>query len=292
MPARILDGVAIAAAMRADVAERVAAHQARGGREPHLAVLLASDRPADRTFAEHKQRDGAGVGIEVSLHDLPASATTAALVAEVERLNSDPAVNGILVQTPLPPQVDTLAVMRAIEPGKDIDGLSPQNLGLLLQGNARFVPAGAVAIRELLVRSSIETKGAHVVIVGRSPLFALPLATLLLDRDGANATVTITDPDAPDFTSISCSADILVSAMNHPGTITAEHVRPGAGVIDAALNVIDDPTRPRGSRLVGDVDTEAVREVAGILSPVPGGTGPITIAVLLAHTLEAARRAD
>jgi methylenetetrahydrofolate dehydrogenase (NADP+) / methenyltetrahydrofolate cyclohydrolase len=287
--ARILDGAAVAAQLHAEVAERTHAHIERGGWQPRLAVVLASDDPADRVYAEHKERACAEVGMTSKVIALPATSTERELIEAIDRLNADPAVSGVLVQLPLPAHMDTLAALAAVAPGKDVDGLTPENLGLLLQSRPRFVPATASGVVELLRRERIATHGARVVIVGRSVAVARPLAMLLGARgDGANATVTLTDLHAPRLSEIARRADILVAACEQPRAIGAELVRPGATVIDTGLHWIEDGASARGRRLVGDVDTEAVREVAGAIAPAPGGLGPITIAMLLANTLRAA----
>lgn len=288
MPARIIDGVAIAATLRSELRERVTDHIARGGTQPKLAVVLASDSEADRTFAEHKVRDGAAVGIAVEVVALPADITSQALIAAVERLNHDPTVSGILVQTPLPPSIDVAATMASVAAAKDIDGLTPLHLGLLLQGRPRFVPATAAAVLELLRRGDVATDGAHAVIVGRSADLALPLAMLLAEKSGPNATVTIAGEDITDLAAVTRTADILVSTLSRARAIGREHVKPGAVIIDAGLSVIPGETPGARYRVMGDVDRDAVRDLASAIVPAPGGTGPVTIAMLLANTLAAA----
>ncbi|MFA7248943.1 MAG: bifunctional methylenetetrahydrofolate dehydrogenase/methenyltetrahydrofolate cyclohydrolase FolD [Dehalococcoidia bacterium] len=290
MTARIIDGTAIAAAVRADVAREVEAHLAAGGARPHLSVILVGEDPASQVYVRNKGRacEEAGMTSETILR--PASLSQAELLAEVARLNADPAVSGILVQMPLPKQIDEFAVMRALEPKKDVDGLSPTSLGMLLQGRPAHVPATPSGVVEMLRRSGIDAEGQRVVIVGRSVLVGRPLAMLLANKaPGANATVTIAHTGTRDLGAVTREADILVAAMGRARAITADMVRPGAVVIDVGINQIDDPTRKSGKRLVGDVDYEAVREVASAITPVPGGVGPMTIAMLLVNTLAAAR---
>ena len=290
MTARIIDGIAIAAAVRADVAREVAAHVAAGGQRPHLSVILAGDDPASHVYVGHKGRACEEVGMTSETILLPATVTQDELLAHVARLNADPAVSGILVQMPLPRQIDELAVMRALEPRKDVDGLSPTNLGLLLQGAPYHAPATPSGVLEMLRRSNIDPEGLRVVIVGRSVLVGRPLAMLLANKaPGANATVTIAHTGTRDLAAVTREADILVAAMGRARAITADMVKPGAVVIDVGMNQIEDASRKSGKRLVGDVDYDAVREVASAITPVPGGVGPMTIAMLLVNTLRAAR---
>ena len=290
MTARIIDGIAIAAAVRADVAREVAAHVAAGGQRPHLSVILAGDDPASHVYVGHKGRACEEVGMTSETILLPATVTQDELLAHVARLNADPAVSGILVQMPLPRQIDELAVMRALEPRKDVDGLSPTNLGLLLQGAPYHAPATPSGVLEMLRRSNIDPEGLRVVIVGRSVLVGRPLAMLLANKaPGANATVTIAHTGTRDLAAVTREADILVAAMGRARAITADMVKPGAVVIDVGMNQIEDASRKSGKRLVGDVDYDAVREVASAITPVPGGVGPMTIAMLLVNTRRAAR---
>ncbi|RLT36796.1 MAG: bifunctional 5,10-methylenetetrahydrofolate dehydrogenase/5,10-methenyltetrahydrofolate cyclohydrolase [Chloroflexi bacterium] len=290
MAARIIDGIAIAAAVRADVAVDVAAYVATGARPPHLSVILAGDDPASHVYVSHKGRACEEVGMTSETIAMPATVTQAEVLAEVARLNADPNVSGILVQMPLPKQVDELTVMRALDARKDVDGLSPENLGLLLQGAPFHPPATPSGVLEMLRREGIDPAGKRVVIVGRSVLVGRPLAMLLANKaPGANATVTIAHTGTSDLTAVTREADILVAAMGRARAITADMVKPGAVVIDVGMNQIDDATRKSGHRLVGDVDYAAVSEVASAITPVPGGVGPMTIAMLLVNTLRAAR---
>ena len=290
MTARIIDGAAIAAAVRAEVARGVEAHLAAGGRRPHLSVILVGDDPASHVYVRNKGRACEEAGMTSDTLHTPATLSQAELLAHVARLNADPAVSGILVQMPLPPQIDAVAVMRALDPMKDVDGLSPTSLGLLLQGVPHFSPATPSGVLEMLRRSEIDPDGQRVVIVGRSVLVGRPLAMLLANKaPGANATVTIAHTGTRDLAAVTRDADILVAAMGRARAITAEMVKPGAVVIDVGINQVADATRRSGTRLVGDVDFEAVREVASAITPVPGGVGPMTIAMLLVNTLRAAR---
>jgi len=290
--ARVIDGNAIAAAIRDEVAAEVEALVGAGGRRPHLTAVLVGDDPASAIYVRGKRRDCEEVGITSETLALPATTPQAALLDQVRRLNADPRVSGMIVQMPLPAGVDESAVMAAIDPAKDVDGLSPTSLGLLLQGRPRFVPATPAGVQQLLLRSGIDPAGRRVVVVGRSVLVGRPLALLLAAKaDGANATVTIAHTGTADLAAVTREAEILVAAVGRPRTVTAEMVRPGATVIDVGINRVADASRRAGYRLVGDVDADGVAAVAGAITPVPGGVGPMTRAMLLVNTLRAARSA-
>ncbi len=290
MTARIIDGTAIAAAVRADVARQVEAHIAAGGRRPHLSVILVGDDPASHVYVRNKGRACEEAGMTSETIQRPATLTQQELLDEVARLNADPSVSGILVQMPLPQHLDELAVMSALSPKKDVDGLSPTSLGLLLQGVPAFAPATPSGVLEMLRREGIDPEGQRVVIVGRSVLVGRPLAMLLANKaPGANATVTLAHTGTRDLGAVTREADILVAAMGRPRAITADMVKPGAVVIDVGINQIDDASRKSGKRLVGDVDFEGVSAVASAITPVPGGVGPMTIAMLIVNTLAAAK---
>ena len=292
MPASVIDGNAIAAEVRAEVAERVRTHLAGGGRQPHLTAVIVGDDPASRTYVRSKARACEEAGIGSDTLELPAETSMEELLARVEELNASPLVSGMIVQMPLPPQLDEAAVMRAIEPRKDVDGLHPENLGRLLQGAPRFVPGTPAGVQQLLLRSGHDPAGKRVVIVGRSILVGRPLAMLLANKaEGANATVTIAHTATADLGAVTREAEILVVAAGRPKTVSTEMVRPGAVVIDVGINRIDDPSRKRGYRLAGDVDFDGVSQVAGAITPVPGGVGPMTVAMLLVNTLRAAAEA-
>ena len=290
MAARIIDGTAIAAAVRAEVAEGVAAHIVAGGRKPHLSVVLVGEDPASQVYVRMKGRASEDAGMTSDTVLLPATASHEEVLGHVRRLNADPAVSGILVQMPLSPQVDAHAVMAEIDPRKDVDGLTPANLGLLVQGTPFHAPATPAGVVEILKREGIETQGARIVVVGRSVLVGRPLALLLSNRGAhANATVTMAHTGTRDLAAVCREAEILISAAGAPGAITADMVRPGAVVIDVGTTRVADATRKAGHRLSGDVDFDAVREVAGAITPVPGGVGPMTIAMLLVNVARAAR---
>lgn len=290
MSAKIIDGTAIAAAVRADVAAEVARDVAAGHRPPHLTVVIAGDDPASHVYVRGKARACAEVGMTNETIELPASVTHAEVVEVVRRLNADDSVDGVLVQMPLPPQVDAQVVMATLDPAKDADGLSPYSLGRLLQGDAPTPPCTPSGIVEMLRRTGIDPQGARVVIVNRSILVGRPLAMLLANRGaGANATVTIAHTGTRDLPSVMREAEILITGMGQARTVTADMIRPGAVVVDVSVVRVPDATKQTGTRLVGDVDFEAALEVASWITPVPGGVGPMTIAMLMKNTLTAAR---
>jgi methylenetetrahydrofolate dehydrogenase (NADP+)/methenyltetrahydrofolate cyclohydrolase len=274
--AAVLDGEAAAQAIFADVARRIDARVAAGGCRPLLAVVLVGDDPASATYVRMKRRNAERVGIGSADHHLPATATTADVLALVAELNADPDVSGILVQSPPPPQVDEDAVMAAIDPAKDVDGLTPASAGLLALGTPRLVPCTPAGIVHLLERSSVPIAGRDAVVIGRSNLVGKPVAQLLLQR---HATVTICHSRTADLAEHCRRADILIAAVGRTYLVQPAWVKPGAAVVDVGTNRLD-------SKLVGDVAPE-VAEVAGWLTPNPGGVGPMTRAMLLRNTLQA-----
>lgn len=286
MAAQIIDGNAIAAEVRASVSEQVQAHLATGGNQPHLTAVLVGDDTASHTYVRNKTRACAEVGISSSTLELPADTSMDELLNNLGEINESPKVSGVLVQMPLPPQIDENTAMMAIDPKKDVDGLHPESLGRLLGGNPRFIPATPSGVQQLLLRSGYDPAGKRVVIVGRSILVGKSLAMLLSHKAmGANATVTVAHTATEDLPVVTREAEILVVAAGRPNTITAEMVRPGAVVIDVGMNRVEDASRKRGYRLAGDVDFEGVSEIAGAITPVPGGVGPMTVAMLLVNTL-------
>ncbi len=294
MAAEIIDCKAIAATIKGELTKQVAAI-AEEGLPPRLAVIVAGDDAASAAYVRGKQRDSAETGIASDLWQVPGAgepaAIEAAISAHIERLNADPDVDGMILQLPLPQDVYEDALIEAIDPRKDVDGLHPENLGLLVQGAARYLPATPHGVQQILVRSGNDPGGKHVVIVGRSRLVGLPLANMLVQkRAGANATVTLCHTSTPDLAGYTRAADILVAAAGVPGLITADMVRPGAVVIDVGISRVDDPSRKRGYRLAGDVDFEAVAQVARAITPVPGGVGLMTRAMLLTNVVRAARQ--
>ena len=290
--AKIINGNEIAEAIRAEVAAEAAAYTERFGAPPGLATVLVGTDPASEVYVRMKNRDAEQVGFYSRQVTLPEETPEDEVLGVVEGLNADPRIHGLLVQLPLPKHIDEDRVIRAIDPAKDVDGFHPLNVGRLSIGDrdvlAPCTPAGGV---EMLVRSGYEPAGKHVVVVGRSNIVGKPLALLLLrrGRDG-DATVTVAHSRTADLGEVTRQADILVAAVGVPELIRAEMVKPGAVVIDVGVNRVDDPSRERGYRLVGDVAFDEVAEVAEAITPVPGGVGPMTRTMLLANTLEAAKR--
>jgi methylenetetrahydrofolate dehydrogenase (NADP+) / methenyltetrahydrofolate cyclohydrolase len=287
--ARIISGTETSRTMRAEIAERVAALAAEGI-VPGLAVVLVGDDPASEVYVRSKTRACEEVGMHGRTLRFPADITRDELFGVIDGLNADPGVHGILVQLPIPEHLPYKDVLERIHPDKDVDGFHPLNVGRAFVGDpAGFVPATPAGIMELIRREQIPTHGKHVVIVGRSLIVSKPLASLLM-APGPNATVTLTHKYTTDLASHTRMADILVVAVGKPGLITADMVKPGVVVFDVGVNRVDDEGSARGNRIVGDVDFAGVSEVASAMTPVPGGVGPMTITMLLANTLEAARR--
>ena len=288
--AKILDGTALAKEVRGEVAAGVTEMGGNHQVTPGLAAVLVGDDPASAVYVRNKRRACDEVGMFSDTFALPASTSQDELLELVDRLNQDPRFHGILVQLPLPDQIDQYAVIEALDPRKDVDGIHPFNAGQLLQGRAAFVPGTPAGIQQLLVRNGYDPAGRDVVVCGRSEIVGKPLAALLMQRQsGANATVTVCHTRTSNLEAHTRRADILVAAIGQPNAITADMVKDGAVVIDVGINRVDDATRRRGYRLVGDVDFKAVSEKAEAITPVPGGVGPMTIASLLVNTLAAAR---
>ena len=283
----ILDGVAVAARVRADLRADVDAFRVRTGRPPCLRVVLVGEHPASASYVRGKTAAAAEIGIDADTLRHPSTMPEADLLALVARLNEDDGVDGILVQLPLPDHIATARVIEAVRPSKDVDGFHPENAGRIAMGSGGLAPCTPAGVVELLKRSGIETRGRHAVIVGRSNIVGRPLASILASRP-ADATVTVCHSATPDLGAFTRLADILVAAVGQPGIITGAMVREGAVVIDVGINRVDDPTRERGYRLVGDVDFASVAPRASAITPVPGGVGPMTIALLLKNTVEAA----
>ncbi len=277
--ARIIDGKALAERLRADVAREAAALTA-AGRQPGLAVILVGDDPASAVYVRNKVKACAEAGLHSVLEQYPAMLTQAELLARVHALNADPRIHGILVQMPLPPHLDATAVIEAIAPAKDVDGFSVHSAGQLMAGLPGLRPATPYGCLKLSESTGQPVKGRHAVVIGRSNTVGKQMALLLLQ---ANATVTVCHSATPDLAAHTRRADILVAAVGRRGTVTADMVKPGAIVIDVGIN------RSEAGKLCGDVDFDAVRPVAGWITPVPGGVGPMTIAMLLVNTLQAAR---
>lgn len=283
MAATIIDGKEIAATIREELAVEVAAFHADSGVTPHLAAVLVGDDPASAVYVRNKQRACEKTGIASTLHRLDTDTSQDQLLDLVGQLNADADIHGILCQLPLPDQISEIAVLDAVSPDKDVDCFHPENVGLIAQGRPRFLPCTPHGIQQLLIRTGVETSGAHLVVLGRSDIVGKPMGLLMMQKaQGANATVTFCHSRTRDLAGIAATADILVAAIGRPKFVTAEMVKPGAVVIDVGINRVDD-------KLVGDVDYEPVSEIAGAITPVPGGVGPMTIAMLLKNTLAAAR---
>ncbi|HPC15239.1 MAG TPA: bifunctional methylenetetrahydrofolate dehydrogenase/methenyltetrahydrofolate cyclohydrolase FolD [Candidatus Hydrogenedentes bacterium] len=288
--AYIIDGGAIAAELRAEMKAEVAA-LAKRRIVPGLAVVLVGENPASQVYVRMKKKACAEVGIQSFSHELPAECSEKRLLNLITKLNADPRVHGILVQLPLPKQIAEAKVIAAMDPEKDVDGFHPVNVGRMLSGDPGFLPCTPAGCQALLVRSGFDPSGKHVVIVGRSNIVGKPLAAILMQKAaGANATVTVCHSRTRDLPAITRMADILVAAIGVPEFVKADMIRRGAVVIDVGVNRVDDSSAPKGYRLVGDVDFPAVSKKAAAITPVPGGVGPMTIAMLLKNTVESARR--
>jgi methylenetetrahydrofolate dehydrogenase (NADP+)/methenyltetrahydrofolate cyclohydrolase len=291
MTAQIIDGKQIAADMRAELKAEVAKLKAQNI-IPGLGVILVGEDPASQSYVTAKEQACDDMGIYSDDNRLDADTSQAELMALVEKMNNDPKINGILVQLPLPKGLNESEVLLAIDPAKDVDGFHPVNVGKMVVGEKAFMPCTPHGIIQLLIRNGVKIEGADVVIVGRSNLVGKPLANMLIQKKpNANATVTVCHTRTKDLSSHTKRADILIAAAGRPNTVTADMVKEGVVVIDVGVNRVEDSTKKRGYRLVGDVDFEAVREKASLITPVPGGVGPMTITMLLYNTVESARRA-
>lgn len=291
MTAKIIDGKAVAEQVRAQVAEQVAARVAAGKPRPGLATVLVGENPASQVYVRSKHKACQEAGIESFAHTLPASATQTELEDLVRKLNADRRVSGILVQLPLPEGLDEQRVLSLIDLNKDVDGFHPVNLGRLAQKGAEptFVPCTPYGCMVLLEHVLGDLSGKNAVVLGRSNIVGMPVALLLLK---ANATVTICHSRTKELAKVIRRADILVAAVGQPELVKKDWVKPEAVVIDVGINRVEDPTAPKGSRLVGDVDFDEVLQIASAITPVPGGVGPMTIAMLLKNTLHAAELQD
>jgi len=288
--AKILDGKALAQEIRSEVAAGVAEMQRNHGVTPGLAAVLVGDDPASAIYVRNKRKACDEVGMVSDTICLPGNSTTEKVLNAVDGLNKNPRFHGILVQLPLPTQVDELAVIESMDPDKDVDGLHPFNVGKLVQGRADFIPGTPAGIQQILLRSGHDPSGTNVVVCGRSDIVGKPMALLLMQRaHGANATVTVCHTRTKNMEEITSQADILVAAIGSPNAITADMVKEGAIVIDVGINRVTDDSRKRGYRLNGDVNFAEVSEKASAITPVPGGVGPMTIAMLLVNTLTATR---
>ena len=283
MSAVILDGKAFAAELQAELAVEVADFIANNGVAPSLAAVLVGENPASEVYVRNKRQACDRAGMEGALHRLPGDASTNDVLALVHQLNTDEGVHGILVQLPLPAQIDATRVLDAVDPLKDVDAFHPDNVGRIVQGRPRFLPCTPRGIQQLLLRHNVRLAGQHVVIIGRSDIVGKPMANLLMQRGPhADATVTVCHSRTRDLPGITREADVLIVAIGQPRFVTADMVKPGAVVIDVGMNRL-----PEG--LAGDVDFQHVKEVASMITPVPGGVGPLTVTMLLQNTLLAAR---
>ena len=291
MSAQLIDGKAIAQSLRDEVAAEVAKMVAAGKPKPGLATVLVGDRPDSKIYVGSKQKTCAQLGIESFGHNLPDSVTQAEVEDLVTQLNADPRVNGILVQLPLPSHLDEEGVLSKISLGKDVDGFHPLNIGRLAQKGREplFVPCTPAGVIYLLDKMGVPLKGTNAVVLGRSNIVGMPVALLLVRRD---ATVTICHSRTKDLPGVVRTADVLVAAVGRAQMVRGDWVKPGAVVIDVGMNTIEDLDHPKGSRLVGDVHFDEVKEVASAITPVPGGVGPMTIAMLMSNTLRAAKLAN
>jgi methylenetetrahydrofolate dehydrogenase (NADP+)/methenyltetrahydrofolate cyclohydrolase len=288
MTATIIDGLAVSREIRDELRQRVEALKQKGV-TPGLAFVLVGDNPASMSYVASKNQGAAEVGINSHTFQLPADTPQEQVMEVVRSLNCDPTWNGILVQLPLPRAISEDAVINAIDPAKDVDGIHPANIGRLLRGEPTFKPATPAGIQQLLLRSGNDPAGKHVVICGRSNIVGKPLAAILMQKaPGANATVTVCHTRTRDLAAMTLQADILVAAMGAARAITGDMVREGTVVIDVGNNRIEDASRKSGFRLVGDVDYDAVVEKAAAITPVPGGVGPMTVTMLLYNTVLAA----
>jgi methylenetetrahydrofolate dehydrogenase (NADP+)/methenyltetrahydrofolate cyclohydrolase len=287
----VIDGHAIAEKVYVDLRREIAELRSHGI-TPGLAVVLVGDNPASRAYVRSKDKMSRELGLHSVKLELPVATTQDELLGRINQLNRDPAIHGILVQSPPPPQIEEASVVRALDPRKDVDGFHPVNIAKLALGDASgFVPCTPLGVQRMLVESNIDVAGAHVVILGRSMLVGKPLALLLMQKaKGANATVTVVHSRSRNLAETTRSADILIAAIGRAHLVKAEHIRDGAVVIDVGINRVEDNGTERGYRLVGDVDFAGVAPKAASISPVPGGVGPMTIAMLMANTVKAARQ--
>jgi methylenetetrahydrofolate dehydrogenase (NADP+) / methenyltetrahydrofolate cyclohydrolase len=292
MSARILDGAPLADAIRAEVADAVR-HYLAAGRQPGLAVVIVGENPASQVYVKAKGKACAEAGMHSETVRLPQQTTEAELLATVDRLNANPRIHGFLVQLPLPGHINSERVLNRIDPRKDVDGFHPVNVGKLVIGDPTALkPATPFGVQEMLLRSGIDPKGSNAVIVGRSTIVGKPMANLLIQHGkGGDATVTVCHSKSRDLPAICRGADLLIVAMGKAEFVTADMVRQGAVVVDVGINRVDDASQPKGYRIVGDVAFEPVSQVASAITPVPGGVGRMTIAMLLRNTLQAFEQA-
>jgi methylenetetrahydrofolate dehydrogenase (NADP+)/methenyltetrahydrofolate cyclohydrolase len=291
MTAQIIDGKQVAADMRAELKDEVAKLKEQGI-VPGLGVILVGEDPASQSYVTAKERACEDIGLYSDDNRLPVDTSQEDLMALVEKMNKDPKINGILVQLPLPKGLNEAEVLLAIDPAKDVDGFHPMNVGKMVVGEKAFLPCTPHGVIQLLIRSGVKLEGAEVVIVGRSNIVGKPLANMLIQKSPTgNATVTVCHTRTKNLAEHTKRADIVIAAAGRPSTVTADMVKDGVVVIDVGVNRIEDATKKRGYRLVGDADFEAIKEKASFITPVPGGVGPMTITMLLYNTVESAKRA-
>jgi methylenetetrahydrofolate dehydrogenase (NADP+)/methenyltetrahydrofolate cyclohydrolase len=289
--AKLIDGRVIAEKVYVDLRREIAELKDTGC-TPGLAVILVGDNPASRAYVRSKDKMCRELGLHSLKLELPGSTTQSELLARVQEFNRDSSIHGILIQSPPPEHIDEAAIVRALDPRKDVDGFHPDNVAkLVLEDPSGFVPCTPLGVQRLLLESNIEVRGAHVVVLGRSMIVGKPLALLLMQKNNhGNATVTVVHSRSRDLAQITRSADILITAIGRAAFVRADHVREGAVVIDVGINRVEDATSERGYRLVGDVAFDEVARNASAITPVPGGVGPMTIAMLMANTIKAARQ--
>ena len=292
MTAKLILGKEVSEEIYGELRQRIDALKARGV-TPGLAVVLVGEDPASQVYVRKKGEMCESLGMKSVTVRMPAETTQEELMAKVDELNRDPTIHGFLVQLPLPSHLDEEQVINAISPSKDVDCFHPTNVGRVLIGNPDFLPATPAGVQQMIIRSGVETSGKHVVVIGRSNIVGKPMAAMMLQRGlGADSTVTIVHSRTKDLPSITRQADIRIVAIGKPRFVTPDMVKDGAVVIDVGMNRTEDPTHPKGSRLVGDVDFEAVKDKVSAITPVPGGVGPMTICMLMANAVKAAERAS
>ena len=291
MACKIISGPEVSGEIYGELRQRIEKLKSEGT-VPGLAVILVGDDPASQVYVRNKGKKCEELGMHSETIVLPKETTEEELLQRIDVLNKDKSIHGFLVQLPLPKHIDEDKVIEAIDPSKDVDGFHPVNVGRMLIGKPGFLPATPAGVQQMLLRSGVETAGKHVVVVGRSNIVGKPMAALMIQRGlGADSTVTVVHSKTPDLGAITRQADILIVAIGKPRFITADMVKEGAVVIDVGTNRIDDPTHPKGSRLVGDVDFENVKDKVSAITPVPGGVGPMTICMLMANAVKAAENA-
>ena len=290
MTAKLILGKEVSEEIYGELRQRIEALKAKGV-TPGLAVVLVGDDPASQVYVKKKGEMCEELGMKSLTVRMPQETTQEELLSKVAELNADPSIHGFLVQLPLPDHIDEEAVINAIDPSKDVDCFHPWNVGRMLIGNPDFLPATPAGVQQMLVRSGVETAGKHVVVVGRSNIVGKPMAAMMVQKGaGADSTVTVVHSRTGNLAEITSTADILIVAIGKPRFVTADMVKEGAVVIDVGTNRVTDPTHPKGSRLVGDVDFEEVSEKASYITPVPGGVGPMTICMLMANAVRAAEK--